>query len=146
MAFDIASLIGGSIGEAFQKIMGVFKVDPTVAFQKQAEIAEIQLQLQGKIIDQVQGQLEVNKAEAANSRLFVAGWRPFIGWVCGSVFAYAYVLQPFLAFGFAAAWHPVALPSLDFSQIMPVLLGMLGLGAMRSYEKVQNAPGSDKLH
>jgi hypothetical protein len=84
----------------------------------------------------VAGQLAINQEEAKRESLFVSGWRPFIGWVCGSAFAYHFVLQPFLVFGLSAAGVELpALPDLDAATLMPVLLGMLGLGGMRSFEK-----------
>lgn len=85
--------------------------------------------------DLLKGQLEINKAEAQNEHWFVSGARPFIMWVCGMVFAWTYILQPILVFIFIATGHPLTLPSLDISEVMPVLLGMLGLGAYRSYDK-----------
>lgn len=85
-----------------------------------------------------QAQAATNTEEAKSTSLFISGWRPAIGWVCGLAFAYAYVLQPLLAFGFAAAGHPIKdLPTLNLSDMMPVLLGMLGLGGMRTWEKSQ---------
>ena len=80
-------------------------------------------------------QLEVNKAEAASRNIFVAGWRPFVGWTCGMALAYTYVVQPILVFGLAHYGYWVDLPPLDMSTMMPVLLGMVGLGGLRSFEK-----------
>jgi len=81
-------------------------------------------------------QIEVNKAEAASGSVFKGGWRPFIGWVCGFAFAYHFILQPILLFGIAVAGVSFPpLPAFDMSQMMPVLLGMLGLGGLRTYEK-----------
>jgi len=81
-------------------------------------------------------QIEVNKAEAASGSLFKGGWRPFIGWVCGIAFAYHFIIQPILIFGTAAAGISIPpLPQFDMSSLMPVLLGMLGLGGLRTYEK-----------
>jgi len=81
-------------------------------------------------------QIEVNKAEASSSSVFKGGWRPFIGWVCGFAFAYHFILQPILLFGTAVAGVSLPpLPEFDMSQMMPVLLGMLGLGGLRTYEK-----------
>lgn len=81
------------------------------------------------------GQIEVNQAEAGSSSLFVAGWRPWIGWVCGVAFAYHFVVQPILAFILAATGHPVTLPTFNMDALYTVLLGMLGLGSMRTFEK-----------
>lgn len=83
-------------------------------------------------------QLEVNKAEAASGSVFVAGWRPFIGWVCGVIFGYNFLLQPLAIFIMAYFGHPIPdLPALDSSEVMTVLLGMLGLGGLRTVEKVK---------
>ena len=81
------------------------------------------------------GQLEVNKVEAASKSLFVAGWRPFIGWVCGVGFLSNFILIPMSNFGLAIAESAITIPMIDTTQMMPVLMGMLGLGAMRTYEK-----------
>lgn len=84
-------------------------------------------------------QIQINAVEAANANIFVSGWRPFIGWVCGAAYAYSFVLQPFLAFGFLAFGHDIKLPVLGLSELSPVLIGMLGLGGMRSWEKIKGA-------
>ena len=84
------------------------------------------------------GQLEINKAEAASGSLFKGGWRPFIGWVCGVAFAYHFVLQPLIVFGVSAAGVDIPeLPEFDMGSLMTVLMGMLGLGGMRSIEKLK---------
>ena len=83
-------------------------------------------------------QIEVNKAEAASGSVFKGGWRPFIGWVCGVAFAYHFVIQPFIVFVVAAAGITIPdLPSFDMGSLMTVMMGMLGLGGLRSYEKKQ---------
>lgn len=145
MAFDLTTFVGGSIGQAFKDIVSAFKVDPTVALEKQAEITEIQLQLQGKIIDQVNSQIEVNKAEASNANLFVSGWRPFVGWICGLALASEFIIGPLVTWASGLAKHPVAWPVLNNGDLMTVLLGMLGLGGMRTYEKIAGAPGTGGL-
>ena len=81
-------------------------------------------------------QVEVNKAEAASNSVWKGGWRPFVGWVCGAAFAYHFVLQPLAIFGLAAYGMEVPpLPDFDMGQLMTVLMGMLGLGGLRSFEK-----------
>ena len=85
-------------------------------------------------------QSEINKIEAANQNIFVSGWRPFIGWCCGGAYAYHFILQPFLIFLVTATQRTLntaQLPQLDMGELSMVLFGMLGLGAMRSYEKVK---------
>jgi hypothetical protein len=82
------------------------------------------------------GQLEVNKAEAASGSVFKGGWRPAIGWVCASAFAYHFVLQPIILFvALAAGIDMPALPEFDMASLMTVMMGMLGLGGLRTYEK-----------
>jgi hypothetical protein len=83
------------------------------------------------------GQMTVNQVEATSSSLFVSGWRPFIGWICGAAFAYKFVLAPAAAFALTAAGHPVTLPVLDFTEMSTVLLGMLGIGGLRTLEKIK---------
>tara|TARA_R100001086_G_scaffold240947_2_gene167535 strand:- start:292 stop:699 length:408 start_codon:yes stop_codon:yes gene_type:complete len=80
-------------------------------------------------------QLDINKQEAAHRSIFVAGWRPFIGWTCGIALAYTYVLQPILVFGLAQSGYLVDLPKMQLGEMMPVLMGMLGLGGLRTFEK-----------
>ena len=83
-------------------------------------------------------QIEVNKAEASSGSVFKGGWRPFIGWVCGAAFAYHFVIQPFILFGVAVAGVQIPeLPTFDMGSLMTVMMGMLGLGGLRSYEKKQ---------
>lgn len=85
-------------------------------------------------------QIEVNKIEAANPDKFVSGWRPFIGWVCGAGFAYAVIVRDLLNWGFGiiALYHPVpVLPSPDVTIMFEVLAGLLGLGGLRTYEKLR---------
>lgn len=85
----------------------------------------------------VQGQIETNKAEASNPNMFVAGWRPFIGWVCGLALVYQYLVRPLAAWAFAIGGHPLPpMPGLD-DNLWELLLGMLGLGGLRSFEKVK---------
>ena len=83
------------------------------------------------------GQLEVNKTEAAHKSLFVAGWRPAIGWICGLGMAAHFLLIPIANFVLALTGSAIVIPLLDTGEMMPVLMGMLGLGAMRTYEKKQ---------
>lgn len=83
-------------------------------------------------------QAAINVEEAKSSNLFVSGGRPAIIWICATAFGWTYVLQPALVFVLAASGHPVqGLPTLNMSEMMPVLLGILGLGGMRTWEKSQ---------
>lgn len=78
------------------------------------------------------GQIEINKQEAAHRSIFIAGWRPFIGWTCGTALAWHFVVYPFLA-----VWFDLKMIEFDMSSLMTVLMGMLGLGGMRTFEKVK---------
>lgn len=84
----------------------------------------------------VQGQLAINQAEAGNASVFVSGWRPFIGWVCGAGAAWNWIGLPMLKAGLLFFGHPLALSPADLSEMMPLLLGMLGLGGLRTFEKI----------
>lgn len=119
------------------------RILPDKAAAASAKLALLELAQKGNLaqldadLHLAAGQLDINRAEAANSALFVSGWRPFIGWTCGAAYAYKFVLAPVFSFGFTAAGHPLTIPVLDFSEMMPVLFGLLGLGAYRTYEKVR---------
>ena len=83
------------------------------------------------------GQLEVNQVEASSPSVFVSGWRPFIGWICGLAFGYKFVFGPVAAFILTAYGNPTVVPPLEFGEMLPVLLGMLGIAGLRSFEKVK---------
>ena len=80
-------------------------------------------------------QLDINKTEAAHRSVFVSGWRPFIGWVCGFALTWAYVITPILSFILAQTGYLVDLPKMDLGEMMPILMGLLGLGGLRTFEK-----------
>lgn len=84
-------------------------------------------------------QIEVNRTEAASGSLFKGGWRPFLGWICGSAFAYHFVLQPVIIFVLAVTGVKVPeLPKFEMEALMTVLFGMLGLGGLRTFEKYKH--------
>jgi hypothetical protein len=82
-------------------------------------------------------QAAIDQQEAASPNLFIAGWRPFIGWVCGVAFAYHFILQPLITYVAALNGHKVDLPVFDMQQLSTVLMGMLGLGGLRTVEKIK---------
>jgi len=82
-------------------------------------------------------QLAVNKAEAESGNLFVAGWRPFVGWVCAAGCAWNWIGLPLGLFVAAALGSPLQVTPLDLTEMLPLLLGMLGMGGLRTVEKVQ---------
>ena len=82
------------------------------------------------------GQIEINKEEAKSRNIFIAGWRPFVGWTCGLALFWHFLGLPVTLFvtGWFNLQHP-PLPEFDMQSLMTVLLGMLGLGGMRTFEK-----------
>jgi hypothetical protein len=84
-------------------------------------------------------QLEVNREEARSGRLFIAGWRPFIGWVCGIALLYTYLAAPLASYVGFVSGHPIPkLPTLD-DKLFELMLGMLGMAGLRSVEKIKGA-------
>lgn len=103
--------------------------------ENQQALAELQIEAQAAL-----GQMEINKIEAGSGDKFATRWRPVIGYICGVAFAYKFVIQPFLIFVLIATgsdfdYHK--LPVLDWAEMSPVLLGLLGLGGMRTAEKIK---------
>jgi len=119
----VASLVGPVTG-----LLDKFIEDKD---QKNALAHEIATMSERHAQELMKGQLDVNKTEAAHKSLFVAGWRPSIGWVCSLGLLYNTIIANILGI-----W--VDLPEIDTTLLVPVMMGMLGLGAMRSYEKVNS--------
>lgn len=111
------------------------RVWPDPAQAASAKLELMKLQQSGELA-QIAGQMDINKAEAANPSVFVSGWRPSIGWVCGAGFAVQFVIGPLAEWGSALYGHPVKFPQMDTGTMMPLLLGMLGLGGLRTAEKL----------
>ena len=117
-------IVGSIIGKVADRID-----DFTFDKQEKAElIAEIN-----------KAQLEVNKVESGHTSMFVAGWRPFVGWTCGIALCYHFVLQPFLVFLCYSFGYQVELPVFNMQTLTTILMGMLGLGGLRSFEKVKKS-------
>lgn len=130
----LGNLLKGALGPILD---GVLKLIP----DKNAR-AEAKEQFEGQILtamtNLVEGQLRINEQEAQHGSIFVAGWRPAVGWICGFALAWNFILQPLLLY---IAWlipdgaMLAEAPQLDTGELMTVLLGMLGLGGLRTYEK-----------
>ena len=105
--------------------------------QKAALAHEISTMAERHAQELAKGQIEVNKMEAASSSMFVAGWRPAVGWICALGFASNFILIPMANFALALASIDIQIPMIDTTQMMPVLMGMLGLGTLRTVEKVR---------
>lgn len=106
--------------------------DPTQAANAKFELFKLQ---QSGELAQIAGQLKINEVEAANPNVFVSGWRPFVGWVCGFGLVYSFIGQPLLAWG-SLNWNFAIPPVLDLGTLLTILGGMLGLGGLRTVEKM----------
>jgi len=82
-------------------------------------------------------QIKVNQAEAQNPSVFVSGWRPAIGWVCGAACGWNWIGLPIAKLGMEIYGHPITLSPADLTEMLPVLMGMLGLGGLSTIEKLQ---------
>ena len=133
-------IIGGLI-EAGLKIIEKVIPDPQAKAQAQLELMKLTQAGEFKQLEAdlqlAQGQMDINKAEALSNDNFRGGWRPFIGWVCGTGFAVQFVFGPLATWVAALYGKVVVFPEMDTATMMPLLFGMLGLGAYRTYEKVQ---------
>jgi hypothetical protein len=127
---DITGL--GSVADLAKTAINAIWPDKTE--QEKAQLAAA--------VQLVQGQIDINKAEAANPNTFVSGWRPFIGWVCGAGCAWNWIGLPIAKAGLAMYGHPLDMSPADLSEMMPLLLGMLGLGGLRTVEKIKGVAAS----
>ena len=106
--------------------------------QKAKLAHEVATMAQNHAQELAKGQMEINAVEAANSNVFVSGWRPFIGWTCGLGMFGNFITIPFSNFVLALFGIDIVIPLVPLETMMPVLMGMLGLGAMRTVEKTKN--------
>lgn len=122
----LASIVGGGLKAPIDAIGNV--IDKLFTSDEERLSKKI---LKQRLLQQPSmAQIELNKVEAQHRSLFVAGWRPFIGWVCGIGLLYDFVFRPIAAgFGFVCA-------PLDISTLHSLVYAMLGLGAVRTVEKL----------
>ena len=127
-------MLGALLGPATQ-LLDKFVEDK----DKKNELAhEIATMAERHAQELAKGQLDINKAEAQHKSIFVSGWRPSVGWVCSIAMAYHFVLQPLIVFGVTVAGVEIPeLPKFDMNSLMTVLMGMLGLGGLRTFEKTK---------
>ena len=124
-------MIIGELIKSGKELLSEFIEDKDKLLEAETRLAELQFKL-------VLAQHETNKTEAGHRSVFVAGWRPFIGWICGSALLYNFVLRDLLSWGFALAGYGAEVPpAVELGPLMTILLGMLGLGGLRTYEKVK---------
>lgn len=131
------SVLGSVAPKLVDGILSLFGVESSASQEKKLEAQKLVTKLAMEEIRARNLQLEVNKAEAANPNRKWISWRELVGYVSAFAFAWSFVFQPFLVFLLTVAGKSIDIPSLDLSQLLPVLLGMLGLSGSRSYEKIQ---------
>lgn len=106
-----------------------------------AEAAKARLEMEGKLLEaataQAGQQAAINQTEAASANIFVAGWRPFIGWVCGAGLAWAFIVAPMATWLLAALEIRQSLPRLEIEYLLELVVAMLGLGGLRTFEKLK---------
>jgi hypothetical protein len=130
MAFDPLS----TVVDLGKTLIDKFIPDPKAKAEATQKLLEMQ---QNGDLQVIANQVGINKIEAASTNVFIAGWRPFIGWVCGGALAIQMVIGPLVVWFSEMFNHPVKLVVLDVSLLTTLLVGMLGLGGMRTVEKLQ---------
>lgn len=116
-------------------IVGKLIPDKDKKREIQLEIEKLADKTDERLHKELMGQIEINKVEAAHPNVFVAGWRPFIGWTSGVGLAYTFVVSPFAAQIAKYAGYTGEMVTLDTSTLMTLVLAMLGVGGMRSFDK-----------
>lgn len=129
-----------NVADAAAKIIELFKGNPTVKMTDEFQLQEDALKGQ---IQLVLAQIQVNAVEAASKSTWVAGWRPYIGWICGSALGIPPLLWAIQCI-VLLAHHNYSLPPFNSQELVTILLGLLGLGGMRTYEKTQGVPNVSK--
>jgi holin (3TMs family) len=128
----VSGLVSSTVGPLFTRLIDLIP-DPA---EKARQAALIQEKLMAADAAMIAAQNAVNLAEATNTNMFVSGWRPAVGWVCVSALGWQVVVAPFIGFGAAFfGYHPV-LPVLDSSWFGSLMIPMLGLGAMKTAERI----------
>lgn len=124
------------------KLLDKFIADPKQ--KDEAKLKLLEMTQNGELArltaetDLAKGQIAINAEEAKNPSLFVSGWRPFVGWVCGLGLCMQFLVKPIIEWVSIAFGHPLALPPLDMSTLVTMLGGLLGLGTLRTVEKVKD--------
>ncbi len=130
--------LGGIFKELISPITGIVEelvVDKDKRNEIKLKIEELADKADERYHQELIAQTEVNKIEAAHASIFVAGWRPFIGWTSGVGLAYSFVLAPFIEFVARANGYTQEMPMPDAAHLLTLVTAMLGVGAMRSYDK-----------
>lgn len=133
-------IIGGLLKDLISPIKDVISevvVDKDKARELNVRLQELADNADQRLHEELMGQIEINKQEAQHASIFVAGWRPFIGWTSGAGVAYTFVLAPFIEFFSRLAGYTGEMPMPDTGQLMALVTAMLGVGAMRSFDKMK---------
>lgn len=129
----IFDFLTGPVATVIKDVIDKQVVDKNAAQTAKLEIDKALIQA---AISENAGQLEINKLEAQNPNLFVSGWRPGIGWACGFVLVSNYIISPFLTWGTHLFDITIpAYPIIDGANFTPILLAMLGMGGLRTFDK-----------
>ncbi len=94
-------------------------------------------ELEKEIVSLNKAQIELNKVEAAHENVFVSGWRPFIGWACGVALIYHFLIEPIIQYILIISGSDFKTPEFDFSQLSTIVMAMLGMSSLRTYEKTK---------
>lgn len=133
----VANLLSGGLLQGISGLINTIRgKSPEDAAALAALAAKYQSDVLAADVAAMQAQADTNKVEAANANIFVAGWRPFIGWVCGTGLLVQFLVGPLATWISGLAGKAIQFPQLDLGTLLTLLLGMLGLGAMRSYDKI----------
>jgi hypothetical protein len=137
------SILSGGVGSIFSGIGSLAKdireavtgeaiVDPQKKLEVEAKLMELDFLI-------TKAQTDINQAEARNPNLFVSGWRPAVGWCCAMALFWQFIGSPMFEWGCKMAGKVIEAPILDTSALMTILMAMLGMGGMRTYEKIKSA-------
>lgn len=133
---DIIDMVGELVSEVV--------VDKDKKREIELDLEKLKGEADERFHKELIAQTEINKQEAAHASIFVAGWRPFIGWTGGVGLAYSFVAAPFIEFVARANGYVGEMPMPDSSQLLALVTAMLGVGAMRSFDKVKGTAALPK--
>lgn len=132
-------MIGDAIAQVIGKVLDRAWPDPAQKAQAAIALEELRQAGEFKALDAelqaMQMQADTNKVEAANPDRFVSGWRPAVGWVCASALAWHYIGRPVASWALIMAGGDTPIPEVELGDLLVILLGMLGLGGLRTAEK-----------
>lgn len=139
----MGALVIGSLLEIGKNIIERAWPDPSKQAEELRKLKEIEqrgdLAELDAYVKSLTGQLDINKAEAQHPSTFVAGWRPWIGWVGGFSLAYAGIVEPLMRFIATMCGYDGPFPEIDTTMTIQILMGMLGVAGMRTYEKLKKS-------